>query len=79
MLVGNLGPDGGTAEIFLDGKPVAKADGYNDDGPRGGEGLWGRFDLAPGKHTLRVVVDGKPYGGSQGAWISIQDVVVYRK
>jgi hypothetical protein len=58
---------------------VTKTDGFNDDGMRGGEGLWCRFDLAPGAHTLRVVVDGRPYAGSKGAWISIQDLIVYRK
>lgn len=79
MLVGSLDVDRGTAEMFLDGKPVAKTDAYNDDGVRGGEGLWGKFDLAPGAHTLRVVVDGKPYAGSKDAWIYLQDVIVYRK
>ena len=78
MLVGSLDGDRGTAEIFLDGKSVAKTDAYNDEGVSG-EGLWGRFDLAPGKHTLRVVVDGKPYTGSKDAWIYLQDLIVYRK
>ena len=79
MLVGSLDDDRGTAEIFLDGMSVAKTDAYNDDGVRGGEGLWGKFDLAPGTHTLRVVVDGKPYPGSKDAWIYLQDLIVYRK
>lgn len=79
MLVGSLDGDRGTAEIFLDGKSVAKADAYNDDGNRGGEGLWGKFDISPGAHTLRVVVDGKPYTGSKDAWIYLQDLIVYRR
>ncbi len=78
ILVGSLDEDRGTAEIFLDGISVAKTDAYSDDGVDG-EGLWGKFDLAPGAHSLRVVVDGKPYPESRGAWIYLQDVIVYRK
>jgi hypothetical protein len=54
-------------------------DGYNDDGLRGSEGLWGRFDLKPGTHTVRIVVRGKPYSGSQDAWVNLEDLIVYRK
>ena len=79
MLVGSLDGDRGTAEVFLDGKSMGKMDGYCDDGRHTTEGLWGRFDLEPGKHTLRVVVDGKPFPESKGAWIHLEDVIVYRK
>ena len=79
MLVGTLDVDGGTADLYLDGKRMGKIDGYNDDGNRGGEGLWGKFDLQPGAHTLRVVVKGEPYPGSKDAWIYLQDLVVFRK
>ncbi|MGA2631654.1 MAG: ADP-ribosylglycohydrolase family protein [Terriglobia bacterium] len=79
MLVGSLDGNRGTATLYLDGQHLATIDGYNDDGPREGEGLWGKFDLAPGQHTVRVVVDGKPYPGSKGDWISLQDLIVFRK
>lgn len=79
MLVGSLDGDRGTAELFLDGKSMGKFDGYFDDGRRPTDGLWGKFDLTPGPHTVRVVVDGKPFAESKGAWICIQDVIVYRK
>jgi hypothetical protein len=79
MLVGTLDTDCGTAQLYLDGKRLATIDGYNDDGNRGSEGLWGKFDLPSGRHTLRVVVDGKPYPGSAGAWVSLEDLVVFRK
>jgi hypothetical protein len=58
---------------------MGKIDGYNDDGDRGGEGLWGKFDLQPGNHILRVVVKGEPYPGSKDAWIYLEDLIVYRK
>jgi len=79
MLVGSLDGDRGTAALFLDGRPVGEIDAYNDDGPRRSEGVWGKFDLSPGPHTLRLVVKGEPYPGSQGAWVYLEDVVIFRK
>ena len=79
MLVGSLDTDRGTADLYLDEKWMGKIDGYNDDGDRGGEGLWGKFDLQPGNHILRVVVKGEPYPGSKDAWIYLEDLIVYRK
>jgi len=79
MLVGSLDTDRGTADLYLDQKWMGKIDGYNDDGDRGGEGLWGKFDLQPGNHILRVVVKGEPYPGSKDAWIYLEDLIVYRK
>jgi hypothetical protein len=79
MLVGALDRDRGTADLYLDGALMTKIDGYNDDGRRDGEGLWGKFDLPSGPHTVRVVVKGEPYPGSKGTWIYIEDLVVFRK
>jgi hypothetical protein len=79
MLVGSLDTDRGTADLYLDEKWMGKIDGYNDDGDRGGEGLWGKFDLQPGNHILRVVVKGEPYPGSKDAWIYLEDLIVYCK
>ena len=79
MLVGSLDTDRGTADLYLDEKWMGKIDGYNDDGDRGGEGLWGKFNLQPGNHILRVVAKGEPYPGSKDAWIYLEDLIVYRK
>ncbi|HUU13892.1 MAG TPA: ADP-ribosylglycohydrolase family protein [Terriglobia bacterium] len=79
MVVVTLRPDGGLADVYLDGELMATADAYNDDGDRGGEGFWGKFDLPPGPHTLRLVVKGEPYPGSKGAWVYLEDLVVFRK
>jgi len=79
MVVGSLDTDRGTADLYLDEKWMGKIDGYNDDGHRGGEGLWGKFNLQPGNHVLRVVVKGEPYPSSKDAWIHLEDLIVYRR
>jgi hypothetical protein len=79
MLVGSLNTDRGTADLYLDGESMGKIDGYNDDGYRGSEGLWGKFDLKGGTHTVRIVVNGQPYSGSKDAWMNLEDLIVYRK
>ena len=78
MLVATLRPDGGTAEVYLDGKLMVTTDTYND-AERASEGLWGKFDLDPGPHTLRLLVKGEPYPDSRDAWIYLEDLIVYRK
>jgi hypothetical protein len=78
VVVGALGNDGGYAEIYLDGKLVTKVDAYNDD-DRYNEGLWGKFDMKPGTHTVRILMNGQPYPGSKDAWINLEDLIVYRK
>jgi len=78
MLVGSLDANRGTADLYLDGKSMEKIDGYNDDGYRGSEGLWGKFDLKPGTHTLRIIVNGQPYPGSKDAWVNLEDLILYR-
>ena len=79
ILVGKLDTDAGVADLYLDGKRVAAVDGYNDDGERTGEGYWGKFDLPRGKHTVRVLVKGQAYPGSKGAWVYLEDLVVFQK
>ncbi|HXH50828.1 MAG TPA: hypothetical protein VNM47_15905, partial [Terriglobia bacterium] len=79
MLVGSLDIGRGTADLYLDGKPMGKIDGYNDDGDRDSEGLWGKFDLKPGAHTVRVVVNGQPYPGSKDAWMNLEDLILYQE
>ena len=79
MLVGRLDTDGGIADVYVDGKRMGATDAYNDDGERGGEGLWGKFNLKPGPHTLRVVVKGEPFPGSRDTWIYLEDLIVYRR
>jgi hypothetical protein len=79
ILAGTLRPEGGLFDVYLDGKSMGTLDSYNVDGERYREGLWGKFDLAPGEHTLRVVVKGRPFQSSTGAWVNIEDLVTYQK
>lgn len=72
-------PAGGKADVYLDGKLDRTVDVYPDeDNTKYGEAVWHRFGLKNGPHTVRVVVRGEPYGGSKGAEIAIEDLVVYR-
>jgi hypothetical protein len=79
MIVGPYLKNGGTADIYLDGKLSRKVDVYPDENvTKNGESVWHEFKLKSGKHTLRLVVRGEPYDGSSGAEIGIQDLVVFR-
>ncbi|MBZ5544691.1 MAG: ADP-ribosylglycohydrolase family protein [Acidobacteriia bacterium] len=78
LLVGALQRDGGMADVYLDGELSATLDAYNSDN-RNNEGLWGKFDLRRGVHTLRVVAKGTPFPGSAGSWVCLEDLIVYRK
>lgn len=79
ILVGTLRREGGLLDVYLAGERVAVTDAFTDSTPRTSEGLWGKFDLASGPHTLRIVVKGEPYAGSDGAWVELEDLVVFRK
>ena len=78
VLYGSLLSSGGLLEVFLDGKRMGTLDAFNDDGYRS-DGLWGKFDLAPGRHTVRLVVKGQPFQGSEGAWVPVSQLIVYRR
>ncbi len=79
ILVGQFLPDGGLADIALNGKTVATVDVYPDeDSTKNRESLYHAFNLKPGKHTVRLTVRGEPYKESRGARISLQGLVVFR-
>jgi hypothetical protein len=79
IIVGPYLPSGGKADVYLDGKLHQTVDVYPDEKARkNGESVWHAFQLAPGKHTLRVVVRGESYGDSAGNDIGIDDLVVFR-
>jgi hypothetical protein len=70
---------GGTADVYVDGTLDRTIDVWPDDGQRKAmEDVWHRFDLPPGKHSLRVIVRGERFRESTGSEIRIHDLIVYR-
>ena len=53
-------------------------DAYTAAGDRTAESLWHATGLPAGRHTLRVVVSGRRYPRSKGAWIAIERLIVFR-
>lgn len=79
ILAGPYLPEGGQADVYLDGKFSRTVDVYPDeDNWKGGESVWHQYHLRPGKHTLRVVVKGEKYGASRGAHVAVTDLVLFR-
>jgi len=72
---GEVAPDGGLAEVYLDGvKQLVGIDCWNPK-PRGLQTLYRRSGLAEGEHTLRIVATGKrnPYSLGEKVYISLVD------
>jgi hypothetical protein len=70
-LIGRVGPNGGLADLFLDGvKQRVPVDCWNP-APRSGQVLYYRNGLPEGEHTLRVVVRGAGNAASKGAAVFI--------
>ena len=79
ILAGPYLPEGGQADVYLDGKFSRTVDVYPDENNwKGGESVWHQFHLKPGKHTLRLVVKGEKYGASRGAHVAVTDLVLFR-
>ena len=79
IVVGPYLPTGGKADVFLDGKLSRTVDVNSDEkATKGGESVWHQFGLKSGKHTVRVVVRGEPYGEGKGTDVAIEDLVVFR-
>jgi hypothetical protein len=79
IIVGPYLPDGGKADIYLDGKLQTTVDVYPDeDQAKSGESVFHAFRLKDANHQVRLVVRGERYPGSAGARIAITDLVVFR-
>jgi len=72
-------PDGGKADVYLDGKLDRTVDVFPDeDATKAGEDVWHAFGLSNRKHAVRLVVKGEPASGSAGAQIALTDLIVFR-
>lgn len=79
LLVGPYLPEGGKADIFVDGKFAATRDVYPDEDHRkSAEVIYHDYGLKNGIHTVKLVVRGERYKESTGTAIGIEDLVVLR-
>ncbi len=79
IITGPYLPTGGTAEVYLDGELHNTVDVHPDeDNRKYGDSVWHVFGLEDGSHTVRVVVLGEPYEGSQGSEVIVENLVVFR-
>jgi hypothetical protein len=79
IVVGPYLPTSGKADFYLDGRLAGTIDVHPDENSRkGGESVVHAFGLKPGKHTVRLVLRGEPYGGSKSSEIGIDDLVIFR-
>ncbi len=79
IVVGPYLPDGGFAEIWLDGKRANNVDVYSDEkSVKGEESVYHQFGLKPGKHRVELRVTGVRHTESAGARVAVQDLVVFR-
>lgn len=79
ILVGTWLTNGGKYDVYLDGKLDRTLDAYSDERTnRTGESIWHGFGLKNGPHTVRLVVRGETYPGSDGTAVSVTDAVLFR-
>ncbi|RIK82620.1 MAG: hypothetical protein DCC67_07040 [Planctomycetota bacterium] len=78
-LVGELGAEGGRADVYIDGvKAKLAADAYVPP-ETFDEDLWRIFDLPPGQHALRLAIRDDHDSDSRGRRLVIKRAVAYRK
>ncbi|HYI97478.1 MAG TPA: ADP-ribosylglycohydrolase family protein [Bryobacteraceae bacterium] len=74
IVVGPYLPNGGKADVYLDGRLDRTVDVFPDEkAAKSGESVWHVFGLKRSKHVVRVSVRGEPYPGASGSEIGIQD------
>jgi hypothetical protein len=79
IVVGPYLPDGGKADVYLDGKLSRTVDVNSDEGQtKDEEDVWHAFGLKEGRHTVRLVVRGEPYGERKGTTVAVQSLVLFR-
>ena len=76
-ILGPCAPDGGQAQVWVDGQKAGQLDAYLGDHTRENV-LWHLCNLKPGDHTLKLRTTGKADPRSKGKRITIQTAVVYR-
>jgi hypothetical protein len=73
-ILGSVGPEGGLADVYLDGeKQLVQVDCWNPL-PRDGQVLYYRNGLAQAPHTLKLIARGAGNPLSQGARVNVDGV-----
>ena len=79
-IIGILLPNGGKAEVYLDGELSRAIDVYPDEPmAKARESIWHVFGLENKRHDVLVVVLGESFGDSQGTDISISGLLVFQQ
>ena len=76
-ILGPCAPDGGQAEVLLDGEKAGVLDAYIGERTRENV-LWHTYDLKPGDHMLEIRTTTTADSHSKGTRITIQSAVAYR-
>jgi hypothetical protein len=73
-VIGSVGPDGGLAEVYLDGeRQLVSVDSWNP-APRQQQVLYYRNGLPQGTHTIKLVVRGEGNPRSTGTRVAVEGV-----
>jgi hypothetical protein len=77
--MGNWVRDGGKAEVYVDGKLHSTIDSYFFYGNQEHSdiNLWHAFNLQPGDHTVKLVVNGEKRPESAGTRIYVTEALVF--
>jgi hypothetical protein len=76
LVMAQLSQNGGRADVFLDNRKLDIADAWIPE-RTSDNSLWHRFELKPGKHTLRLVTRGDAHPQSKGKRLALLGAVTY--
>ena len=79
-LMGNWVKDGGKADVYLDGKFQRRINTYYNYAAQEHRdvSIWHKFQLSPGKHTVKLVVAGEKHPDSMGANIYLTQAILFK-
>jgi hypothetical protein len=76
-VLGDVSPDGGRADVYLDGRRMRSIDAYATAGTHD-DAVWHAYGLPQREHTLRIVARDEADPRSTGHIVDILGAVVYR-
>jgi hypothetical protein len=75
-IVGRYLQDGGRADVYLDGAPAGRIDAWIPERTNDND-LWHMTGLAPGRHTVRLVVRADKDDRSTGRKLHLERAIIY--